>query len=151
MPLRSPTQPRMSEPRGGTRGRKLEGGDPAVFSCFSMLFLASSGHHFSVLRPSQTPSALILAPSQRPCPAQPWDFWEATSIPDVPPWAAVGLLACRTHRRSDVPTLCGRLPPKVLPCVSLNSLPQPAPSLLCLGRTGVCRFISTSSPLADFY
>lgn len=44
------------------------GPDPAVFSCFLMLFLASSGHHSSVLHPSQTPSPVTLASSQGPRP-----------------------------------------------------------------------------------
>ena len=71
---RSPSRSQMSEPHGGTRGHMLEGGDPAVFFCLSMLFLASSRHHSSVLCPSQTPGPLTLAPSQGLCPAPPWDF-----------------------------------------------------------------------------
>lgn len=53
---------------------QLEGGDPDMFPCFPMLFLASSGHHPSVLHPSQTPGPMTLAQSQGPCPAQPRDL-----------------------------------------------------------------------------
>lgn len=126
-------------------------GTQLCFLAFSMLFLASSGHHCSVLCPSQTPGPLTLAPSQGPCPAQPWDFREADFIPDMPPRAAMGLPACRTHIVM-FPLCAGCCPQKFFLVSHLTpsccSQPQ---SLLCLGRTGVCHFISVSSHSADFY
>lgn len=113
---------RWSEPHGGTSGHKLEGGDPAVFSCFPMLFLASSGLHPWVLRLSQTSSPATLAPSQGLRPAQPQDLLRGNLHSRDASRAAMGSPSFRTHRRSDAPHYAICCPQKVLPYVSLNSL-----------------------------